>query len=269
MGNRKRKGLSKKTRFEVFKRDSFTCQYCGRKAPDVVLRVDHVHPHSKGGSDAILNLITACQDCNSGKSDRTLDDASVIEKQRQQLEQLQERREQLDMMLKWQESLVNLDLEASQRLSQMWSQLATGWTLNESGMKQLRRDIRKFGVELVAEAMRDAADQYIEVDPESGQAVKESVGVAWVYVRRIAGCKKAQLERPYLRDAFYIRGIIRKRFQYCNDGKAMALLSEAFECGATQVELKNLACDCRNWTSWEYAMETLISECGSDVGQTG
>lgn len=41
----KRKGLSPKVRFEVFKRDSFKCQYCGRSAPDVMLRADHIEPH--------------------------------------------------------------------------------------------------------------------------------------------------------------------------------------------------------------------------------
>ena len=49
MAKAKRKALSQKIRFEVFKRDSFTCQYCGRKAPDVVLQVDHIVPVAKGG----------------------------------------------------------------------------------------------------------------------------------------------------------------------------------------------------------------------------
>ena len=40
----KRKSLSKKIRFEVFKRDKFTCQYCGKTAPNVVLEVDHIEP---------------------------------------------------------------------------------------------------------------------------------------------------------------------------------------------------------------------------------
>ncbi|MFX5785200.1 HNH endonuclease, partial [Acinetobacter baumannii] len=44
-----RKNISTKTRFEVFKRDSFKCQYCGRCAPEVILHVDHIHPVSKGG----------------------------------------------------------------------------------------------------------------------------------------------------------------------------------------------------------------------------
>lgn len=63
-----REGLSKKTRFTVFKRDYFTCQYCGNTPPQVVLEVDHIHPVSKGGKNATDNLITACFDCNRGKS---------------------------------------------------------------------------------------------------------------------------------------------------------------------------------------------------------
>lgn len=63
-----REQLSKKTRFSVFKRDAFTCQYCGRTPPQVTLEVDHIHPVSKGGKNGIDNLITACFDCNRGKS---------------------------------------------------------------------------------------------------------------------------------------------------------------------------------------------------------
>ena len=45
----KRVGISKKVRFEVFKRDGFRCVYCGEAAPKVVLHVDHINPVSKGG----------------------------------------------------------------------------------------------------------------------------------------------------------------------------------------------------------------------------
>ena len=62
--------ISKKLRFEVFKRDSFTCQYCGQQAPNVVLHLDHVRPISDGGTTDILNLITACVACNSEKGAR-------------------------------------------------------------------------------------------------------------------------------------------------------------------------------------------------------
>lgn len=61
--------LSVRTRFEVFKRDDFTCQYCGRKSPQVVLEVDHITPVVQGGSDDQINLWTSCWDCNRGKAD--------------------------------------------------------------------------------------------------------------------------------------------------------------------------------------------------------
>jgi hypothetical protein len=63
-----RKSISKRMRFEVFKRDSFTCQYCGAKPPEVPLEIDHIIPVSKDGKNTKNNLITACFDCNRGKS---------------------------------------------------------------------------------------------------------------------------------------------------------------------------------------------------------
>jgi hypothetical protein len=59
-----------KLRFEVFRRDSYKCQYCGRSAPEYPLHVDHIVPWSKGGKTVIENLVTACSECNLGKSNR-------------------------------------------------------------------------------------------------------------------------------------------------------------------------------------------------------
>jgi len=69
------KPISYKMRFQILKRDNFTCQYCGRTAPDVLLHVDHIIPASMGGESVPQNLITSCQACNLGKGDE------VIEKQ--------------------------------------------------------------------------------------------------------------------------------------------------------------------------------------------
>lgn len=75
----RRRSISPRVRFEVFKRDSFRCQYCGRAAPDVVLELEHIEPRSKGGSDEMFNLTTACWECNSGKSDRLLSSPAFAE----------------------------------------------------------------------------------------------------------------------------------------------------------------------------------------------
>ena len=58
-----------KLRFEVFKRDNFTCQYCGRNVKDdkIKLHCDHINPKHLGGDDNIENLTTSCEQCNLGK----------------------------------------------------------------------------------------------------------------------------------------------------------------------------------------------------------
>ena len=113
----KRKNIPNKLRFEVFKRDSFTCQYCGQSAPNVVLEVYHLLPVSKGGDNDILNLITSCWTCNNGKSNILLTDNTMLEKQKAQLDELNEKRLQLEMMIEWRESLNNLDDDIAQKIA--------------------------------------------------------------------------------------------------------------------------------------------------------
>ncbi len=89
----KRKAISKKDRFEIFKRDNFTCFYCGNHPPHVILEVDHIVAVANGGENNEDNLITACFNCNRGKGARDLncapksmaDKAKVIAEQEEQL----------------------------------------------------------------------------------------------------------------------------------------------------------------------------------------
>lgn len=88
-----RKALSKKTRFEVFKRDAFACQYCGSHPPQVVLQVDHIVAVAEGGGNDIDNLTTACQPCNLGKAARSL--AAVPQSLKDKAVEIAEREDQL------------------------------------------------------------------------------------------------------------------------------------------------------------------------------
>ncbi len=68
-----RKPMSKKLRFEVFKRDGFKCQYCGAHPPTAILEPDHIKPVADGGTNDMDNLVTACFNCNRGKAANSLD----------------------------------------------------------------------------------------------------------------------------------------------------------------------------------------------------
>jgi hypothetical protein len=86
--------ISKRVRFSVFKRDQFTCLYCGAHPPDVILEIDHIEPLSEGGSNDESNLATACTACNRGKAGIPLtvvpkplsERAAEIEEMEEQLE---------------------------------------------------------------------------------------------------------------------------------------------------------------------------------------
>lgn len=71
--------VSKRLRYEVLRRDDHTCRYCGAGAPDAKLTVDHVVPVALGGTDTPDNLVTACADCNAGKSSATADAQTVAD----------------------------------------------------------------------------------------------------------------------------------------------------------------------------------------------
>ena len=58
-------------RYNVLKRDNFTCQICGATAKDgAKLHVDHIIPIARGGKTVMSNLQTLCERCNMGKSDK-------------------------------------------------------------------------------------------------------------------------------------------------------------------------------------------------------
>lgn len=69
--------VSKRLRYEVMRRDNHSCRYCGQTSPEVKLTVDHVQPIALGGQDEPSNLVTACFDCNIGKSSAPIDSETV------------------------------------------------------------------------------------------------------------------------------------------------------------------------------------------------
>lgn len=66
------KCFTKKIRFQILHRDNYTCVYCGITANKSQLHIDHINPKSNIIDNSFSNLVTACQSCNSGKSDFNL-----------------------------------------------------------------------------------------------------------------------------------------------------------------------------------------------------
>lgn len=185
-----RKPIPKSLRFEVFKRDKFTCQYCGLSAPEVILEVDHIKPVSKGGTNDILNLVTSCRDCNRGKTNKVLSDNSTVVVQKKRLDEMQERREQIEMMLEWREMLDNeTNIEALSISALLGNN--TKWHLNENGLIDARKLIRRFGFNEVYTACEIAIDRYYNGTESSWYTAWNKVG-GICYNRRKARLQDAE-----------------------------------------------------------------------------
>lgn len=65
------------SRANVYRRDSFVCQYCQNKFSPSRLTFDHVMPRSRGGETSWVNIVTSCQECNRIKGDRTPSEAGM------------------------------------------------------------------------------------------------------------------------------------------------------------------------------------------------
>ena len=63
----------------VLKRDSYECQYCGKRLTNSTGTIDHVFPQSKGGRHTWSNVVASCQECNCEKNDLTLEEMAERE----------------------------------------------------------------------------------------------------------------------------------------------------------------------------------------------
>ena len=157
----KRKGISKSLRFEVFKRDSFKCQYCGRTPPEVILEVDHVVPVAEGGDNDPINLITSCKDCNRGKSAKRLDDNSALQRQRNQLEAINSMREQTEMMIEWKKSLMELENSQISVIEDcIHNRFSWFYGFNTYQRNKIKTLIRQFGFSEVYDSTLISISQY-------------------------------------------------------------------------------------------------------------
>jgi hypothetical protein len=155
-----RKSITKRLRFEVFKRDSFRCVYCGQSPPTVTLEIDHVIPVSVGGNEQEHNLVTSCFDCNRGKSDVPLSDVVPGVKERIAIEK--ERRDQLKQLNAFVKSIEKQDAAAVRRLESVWCSVFYGddeLSLIPECKKNLRLFLKRLPEAVIERAIRETLDR--------------------------------------------------------------------------------------------------------------
>lgn len=171
-----RKPLSKKMRFDVFKRDGFQCQYCGTTPPAVVLEVDHIHPVSKGGKNRVDNLITSCFECNRGKAaglltvaPQTVTDKAII---------IAEKMEQLKAF----ERLQRNKRKAEEQSIDMVEQTFQGY-YDFSFKDRFRESVRIFLQHMTVYEVMDAMNRACARVSGQENAIKYFCGICWKTIK--------------------------------------------------------------------------------------
>lgn len=202
-----RKAISKKMRFEVLKRDKFTCQYCGKQSPEVVLHLDHVKPVSKGGKNTMLNLVTSCVDCNLGKGARELSDDSELNKQKAQLNELAEKQEQVKLMIKWREQLIDADELMVDSVVKVINKHIVDWSVSELTTGRIRSIVSKGKYSALMDSINIAKSKY-------GYVANQDDANDFINM-----CLKviSKNQDPVKQKINYAKGIARNRFSYFDE----------------------------------------------------
>lgn len=177
--------LSKSKRFEIFKRDGFTCQYCGQRPPEVVLEVDHIHPQVLGGDDDELNLLTSCFDCNRGKRAKLL--AEIQPRPDADLKYLEVQQETAELR-RYQDALAVKEAalqDVIELLQDVWLVCAgepIDWVPTAQVMRQF---LHRYSPEIVEEALRDVAPKV--ASGYLSQRANKWLPYLWSVMRNLVG----------------------------------------------------------------------------------
>lgn len=179
----KRTGMSKRLRFEVFKRDGFRCVYCGATPMVSVMHVDHVVAVANGGTNDPANLVTACADCNGGKSSVPLEQRKLTSGGLS-AEEAVERAEQVKAYLAAQKDIIATKDEAFAIVTRAWEE-ASGFTHSKQEVASLRRFVEKLGIEAVIAAIHIACtNKPCSTAYQSTETFRYFCGICWKEIRK-------------------------------------------------------------------------------------
>jgi len=176
MAKLKREGISKKRRFEIFKRDSFCCQYCGAKPPKIPLEIDHIMPVSKGGNNEDYNLITSCFDCNRGKSNRELSIIPLLQEEKfEKMKLAQAQYKEIKKIIEAEKTIINDQINS---IEDVYSKIFTGYVFSDKFRLSVKKFISILGIQEVAYSMELACGRIYDRE----KALAYFCGICWKWI---------------------------------------------------------------------------------------
>ena len=239
--------FDKQLQYRIFGRDNFRCVYCENSVPEVVL--DAVTESGNEDQEGIDGYITVCDKC----FDLFFADG---EKGNHELPQTTDTPgEQADMMIRWHRESQDSKNKCLRYAIEHFETRAE-CDLSDRGRKIMEKLIDMYPFKLILVSIEAACSQYLV--PEEDGYNHESINKAFNYVEKICYVKSSAKDKPYLKDLFYVRGILKNRFSYVDLVESMRLLEDAYKTGYSIDTLKRIAKECTCWSNWRLSMEELL-----------
>jgi len=247
--------INPQLRFEIFKRDEFTCQCCGKSTPNVVLYVGYKKPIEEGGTTDENNLETRCYECSAQKP----------------LEHLSERREQLEMMIEWKRGWRTYQSDSLELVIEYIHSKMPGFSLKEKAKKEVGKALKKYNVAKVLDTIDDAAEKTLRYDGND-ELIRDSVEE---YINNIHKFLYVDSQPVIRQKMFYVCGICKNRFNYWNRVKGMQLLetyvealkrhgyNEGMLIKDMDEEVMPMTKKCKNWSEWSSILDSWTDQINS------
>lgn len=200
--NNNRLPIETSVRFQVFERDNFTCQYCGRKSPEIILEIDHYVPVSKGGSNHFDNLKTSCRECNEGKSDRELCPIERI-KPVEQITPEETKEIVID------NSIYGIENDEIEQVLDLVKEYIGKYELSDFSKKSITELFYRFSKDEITEGIKEAANKYL-IPAGNGNPTIDSVDI---FIEKIGGVCVYKKKPPKEQRISWTKGIARRRFR--------------------------------------------------------
>lgn len=239
---RGRIAISKRLRFEILRRDDSTCRYCGRSAPNVILEIDHIIPVKLGGTNDLLNLVAACHDCNSGKSARALDDATIQRAQLYVIDDLRSSVEKQAALLIEYGNLRASYQDQIRGLLCLWERL-TCESLGDAWLSVIQKWVQLFEFETVIKSIYEAA---IKMRP-------------FRYAGSVAAVASYDRKEPGTKRCYLIRGTIRMRFPEVDQALVLKSLLDAMRQQASMNYIESFSYAASSYQEFRNAIGRAIS----------
>lgn len=248
----------KRIKFEVFEKDSFKCQSCGRGAPIVTLQLTRIQEtqHNDNWLDTAF-LSTSCKDCEKKRSDST--DKST-RNGFISIDELEERLQQLKMLINWRKGMLNIRKQQLAHLVNYWEHKIPSFVISNDQKKYILTYITKYSCEEIRSAMDMAADKFF-VQSTDGTISNSSILNAFGKVPEIC-LKKSEIADIHESDGLQnVHERIKNNISgFFDSRRAMQWLNYARSWEVPIEELFQMASSIGSWTEFSLNIDKMVEK---------